>query len=159
MNSLTAPAAERAHSVTISSDNPAHCLHQFQWVLPGLLPAGPQNLETAQALAQLAAQCLTLLEQRLPVFNYQCSEFCHDSLWVTEAIKLENNHGLHIYEGKWHADPFGHLHKVSAPVYELARDLEALADQSELQRLNQLDSKQSPEVIAAQTQALAQGVV
>jgi hypothetical protein len=161
MNSLTAPpAAERAHSVTIHPAYVAEGLNGIQGILPELLPAGPQDLETASALAQIAAQCLMLLKQQIPVWNYNSlyTDIRDNSLWVTEAVELENDHGLPIYEGKWHADPFGHLHKVSAPIYELARDLQDLADQSVLQRNSQLHSKQSLEVIAAQTQALAQEV-
>ncbi|MFN9912561.1 MAG: hypothetical protein ACK53L_08255, partial [Pirellulaceae bacterium] len=153
-----APATERA--VTIHSAYVAEGLNTIQSILPELLPAGPQDLETASALAQVAAQCLMLLNQQLPVWNYNSlyTDIFDNSHWVTESVELKNGYGLTVYDGKWGADPFGHLKKVSAPVYELARDLQDLAEQSEGQKNSQLDSKQSPEVIAAQPQALAQEV-
>ncbi len=141
MNSTTTPpAAEWAHSVTIASNEPADGLGNIQALLPKLLSSGPQDLRTAAALAQLAAQCLKLLEHRLPIFNHDYSDIVGHARWVDEAVYLKDDYGLPVYEDKWQTDPINYLEKVSAPVYELARDLEDLAVRSGMQGMKQLES-------------------
>jgi hypothetical protein len=88
--------------------------------LVAAMPKGPQSLAAAAELANVAAQCLKLLQHREPTWRLDGEP---DLGW-RDDLKIEDR----LFEGSWDADEDQALEKVSTPVYILARELQEAAD-------------------------------
>jgi hypothetical protein len=130
MNHPETGGAPRAASIPAGqSPSDAQELENIRGRLVEILPKGPQDLESAAELADIAAQCMKLLQHKNPVWLLE-GEFESDANPWRKGLFVRDN----IDCIEWHWDDDKVLEDVSAPVYRFARDLRLIFDELEAKK-------------------------